>query len=165
MANKNRQKYNFTSTATDTFFSFIQFTLLLSLSGVKENISELIEYAGGFLVTFVEREGRMAGIDLSAIREIVQQIQDSPFASSTQLTIAGGITTVEDLAALDALGVEGQVVRILLLDKNLPLVLYLFMLQGMALYTGRIGLAEGMIASLKSDRADGLFPTLVTDVV
>jgi phosphoribosylformimino-5-aminoimidazole carboxamide ribonucleotide (ProFAR) isomerase len=45
----------------------------------------------------------------------VQEVQKTPFARSTQITIAGGITTEADLAALDALGVEGQVVLISLL--------------------------------------------------
>ena len=45
----------------------------------------------------------------------MQEVQKTPFARSTQITIAGGITTEADLAALDALGVEGQVVHISLL--------------------------------------------------
>jgi phosphoribosylformimino-5-aminoimidazole carboxamide ribonucleotide (ProFAR) isomerase len=45
----------------------------------------------------------------------MQEVQKTPFARSTQITIAGGITTEADLAALDALGVEGQVVPISLL--------------------------------------------------
>jgi phosphoribosylformimino-5-aminoimidazole carboxamide ribonucleotide (ProFAR) isomerase len=31
-----------------------------------------VEYAGGFLVTFVEREGRLAGIDIPAIQELIE---------------------------------------------------------------------------------------------
>lgn len=67
------------------------------------------EYAAGFLVTFVEREGQMAGIDIPAIKELVSEIKKGEFGSNTQLTIAGGVTTLDDLRALDALGVEGQV--------------------------------------------------------
>jgi phosphoribosylformimino-5-aminoimidazole carboxamide ribonucleotide (ProFAR) isomerase len=38
---------------------------------VKDCIRDLVEYAGGFLITFVEREGRLAGIDIPAIEELV----------------------------------------------------------------------------------------------
>ncbi|ELR11500.1 histidinol dehydrogenase [Acanthamoeba castellanii str. Neff] len=110
---------------------------------VKDCIRDLVEYAGGFLITFVEREGRLAGIDIPAIEELVAEVQKTPFARSTQITIAGGITTEADLAALDALGVEGQV--------------------GMALYTGRMDLGDSVGALLRSDRPDGLFPTVVAD--
>lgn len=33
----------------------------------------------------------------------------------------------------------------------------------MALYTGHMNLADGIIAPLTSDRPDGLFPTVVVD--
>jgi len=33
----------------------------------------------------------------------------------------------------------------------------------MALYTGRMELADAIVAPLKSDRPDGLFPTIVVD--
>ena len=49
----------------------------------------------------------------------------------------------QDIAAMTAIGVDVQV--------------------GMALYTGAFDLAEGFCASLKSDRADGLWPTIVAD--
>ncbi len=38
---------------------------------MKDCIRDLVEYAGGFLITFVEREGRLAGIDIPAIEELV----------------------------------------------------------------------------------------------
>jgi len=110
---------------------------------VKDCIRELAPYAGGFLITFVEREGRMAGIDLVAIEELIEELQSTPFGKNTQITIAGGITTEADLAALDDLGVEGQV--------------------GMALYTGRIDLGDAISATLRSDRPDGLFVTVIAD--
>ena len=87
--------------------------------GIVERMAELRPYVGGVLVTFVEREGRLGG------------------------TIAGGVTTAEDVAALDKLGADAQV--------------------GMALYTGRLSLAQGFAAPLISDRADGLWPTVVCD--
>lgn len=104
---------------------------------VFEQIGLLRDLVGGFLVTFVEREGRMAGIDLDAVRAIVDA------AGEARVTIAGGVTTPEDVAALDALGADAQV--------------------GMALYTGRLSLAAAIAAPLVSDRPDGLYATVVTD--
>jgi phosphoribosyl-ATP pyrophosphohydrolase len=100
-------------------------------------IGELRPLCGGFLVTFVEREGHMAGTDLARAEAVVVA------AGDTRVTIAGGITTAEEIAALDRIGADAQV--------------------GMALYTGRIGLAEAVAAVLVSDRIDGLWPTVVTD--
>ena len=39
---------------------------------VLDRLVELREHVGGFLVTFVEREGRMGGIDLEACRRVVE---------------------------------------------------------------------------------------------
>ncbi len=100
-------------------------------------IGELRPLCGGFLVTFVEREGHLAGTDLARAEAVVAAAGDTP------VTIAGGITTAEEIAALDRIGADAQV--------------------GMALYTGRIGLAETVAAVLVSDRIDGLWPTVVAD--
>jgi phosphoribosyl-AMP cyclohydrolase / phosphoribosyl-ATP pyrophosphohydrolase len=105
--------------------------------GVLERITELRGLVGGFLVTFVEREGRLQGTDLAFAREI------RAAAGDAAVTIAGGITTPEEIAELDRLGCDAQV--------------------GMALYTGRLGLAEAFAAPLRSDRPDGLWPTVVVD--
>jgi len=105
--------------------------------GVLERIAELRDLVGGFLVTFVEREGRLQGTDLDFAREI------RAAAGDAAVTIAGGITTAEEVAALDRLGCDAQV--------------------GMALYTGKLGLTEAFAAPLGSDRPDGLWPTVVVD--
>jgi phosphoribosyl-ATP pyrophosphohydrolase/phosphoribosyl-AMP cyclohydrolase len=105
--------------------------------GVLERIAELRDLVGGFLVTFVEREGRLAGTDM----EFARRIREA--AGAAPVTIAGGITTAEEVAALDRLGCDAQV--------------------GMALYKGQLGLAEAFAAPLASDRADGLWPTVVVD--
>ena len=105
--------------------------------GVLERVRELAPHVGGFLVTFVEREGRMQGTDLDAVRAIVEAAGDA------RVTIAGGVTTVEEVAELDRLGADAQV--------------------GMALYSGRMDLGEALAAPLVSDRPDGLFPTVVCD--
>jgi phosphoribosyl-ATP pyrophosphohydrolase len=104
---------------------------------IADRMRELRELAGGFLVTFVEREGRMEGTALERVAELVAAAGDA------RVTIAGGVTTAAEVAALDRLGADAQV--------------------GMALYTGRLGLAEAFSAPLRSDRADSLWPTLVVE--
>jgi phosphoribosyl-AMP cyclohydrolase / phosphoribosyl-ATP pyrophosphohydrolase len=105
--------------------------------GVLERIAELRDLVGGLLVTFVEREGRLQGTDLAFAKEI------RAAAGAAEVTIAGGITTADEIAELDRLGCDAQV--------------------GMALYTGRLGLAEAFTAPVRSDRPDGLWPTIVVD--
>ena len=104
---------------------------------VVDRMRELSGLAGGILATFVEREGRMGGIDLEWVKALAEA------AGGARLTAAGGVTTGEDVAALDQLGVDAQV--------------------GMALYTGRLPLADAFAAPLVSDRPDGLWPTVVVD--
>lgn len=104
---------------------------------VEERIHELEDLVGGFLVTFVEREGRMQGIDLAEVERIVTA------ASPVRVTAAGGVTTTQELAAIDRLGADAQV--------------------GMAIYSGRLELAEAFLAPATSDRPDGLWPTVVVD--
>lgn len=102
-----------------------------------DRMRELAPLVGGFLVTFVEREGRLGGTDL----DFARQLRDA--AGDCRLTVAGGVTTVDEIAQLDRLGIDAQV--------------------GMALYTGRMHLADAIAAPLTSDRPDGLWPTVVCD--
>jgi len=105
--------------------------------GVVERMHELRDLVGGFLVTFVEREGRMQGTALDKVAELNEAAGDA------KLTIAGGVTSLEELAELDRLGVDAQV--------------------GMALYTGHMDLGDAIVASMRSDREDGLWATVVVD--
>ena len=104
---------------------------------IEESMAELRDYVGGFLVTFVEREGRLGGTDLGRVRSIVEAAGDA------RVTIAGGVTTSEEVAALDGMGADAQV--------------------GMALYTGALTLGDAFAAPLRSDRSDGLIATVVVD--
>ncbi len=104
---------------------------------VIDRMRELSGLVGGFLVTFVEHEGRMQGLDLEQVKVLREAAGDA------RLTIAGGVTTTGDVAAIDRAGCEAQV--------------------GMALYTGRLPLADAFAAPLVSDRPDGLWPTVVVD--
>jgi phosphoribosyl-ATP pyrophosphohydrolase len=92
---------------------------------------------GSFLVTFGEREGRLGGVDLEAARRVIEEAADTP------VTVAGGVTTTDEVAALDRMGADAQV--------------------GMALYTDRMALGDAVAAPLVSDRPDGLWPTVVVD--
>ena len=76
-----------------------------------EAVRILEPWCDEFLYTHVDTEGLMRGTDLDAIRAVRQ-------ATSRRVTAAGGITTREDIDALDADGVDAVV--------------------GMAIYTGRL---------------------------
>lgn len=105
--------------------------------GLLESVERFRGLCGGFLVTFVEREGRMGGTDLEFARQVVTA------AGEARVTIAGGVTTAGEIAELDGIGADAQV--------------------GMALYTGALSLAAAFAAPLTSDRGDGLWPTVVVD--
>jgi len=105
--------------------------------GIVERIDELRDLVGGFLVTFVEREGRMQGIDLDEVGRIVTA------ARGVRVTAAGGVTTTDEIAALDRLGADAQV--------------------GMAIYSGKLDLVDAFLAPVRSDRPDGLWPTVIVD--
>lgn len=106
-------------------------------TGVLERIQQLRGLCGGFLVTFVEREGRLAGTDIERAATVIEA------ASPARVTIAGGVTTPAEVAALDRMGADAQV--------------------GMALYRGQLTLAGSLAAMMHSDRPDGLWPTVVVD--
>jgi len=104
---------------------------------VCQRLRELAPLVGGFLVTLVEHEGRLGGL----ARERIPALRAA--AGNVPLTIAGGITTADDVAFLDRAGCDAQV--------------------GMALYTGKLELAEAFLAPVTSERPDGLVPTVVVD--
>ncbi|MCB9680100.1 MAG: phosphoribosyl-ATP diphosphatase [Alphaproteobacteria bacterium] len=107
-------------------------------ASIEERMAALRPHVGGFLITFVEREGRLGGTDMARVAPLVAAAGDA------RITFAGGVTTAEEVAALDRLGADAQV--------------------GMALYTGRLHVADAFSAVLRSDRPDGLWPTVVVDV-
>jgi phosphoribosylformimino-5-aminoimidazole carboxamide ribonucleotide (ProFAR) isomerase len=81
----------------------------------EEVLHSLEPYCGGFLCTYVDKEGMMQGTDLDWFRRLRR-------ATSLELTAAGGITTLDDVRALEAMGVHAAL--------------------GMAIYTGRLKLEE-----------------------
>ena len=104
---------------------------------IEERIAELRDHVGGFLVTFVEREGRMVTMDMDRCRALKELCGDVP------LTVAGGLSTVEEVAELDAMGIDVQV--------------------GMALYTRKIDYIDCVLSPIKKRLPDQLWPTVVAD--
>ena len=78
-------------------------------------IRNLEPFVGGFLYTHVDREGLMRGTDVAAIKAIRS-------ATSLPFTAAGGISSWDEVQALEAAGIDAVV--------------------GMAIYTGRMNPAD-----------------------
>jgi len=81
----------------------------------EQVLGSLQPFCSGFLCTYVDREGMLQGTDLEWFRRLRQ-------ATALELTAAGGITTMEEVTALLAMGVHAAL--------------------GMAIYTGRLPLSE-----------------------
>jgi len=78
-------------------------------------VPQLEPYCAEFLCTFVDREGTMTGTDLDWFRRLRA-------VTALPITAAGGIHTIEEIRALAALGIHAAL--------------------GMAVYTGKLSLAE-----------------------
>ena len=102
----------------------------------EDVLQEMGSRCSAFLYTQVEKEGMMEGLDRERVSRIVK-------ASPVPVTVAGGITTVEDIRFLADLGASGQI--------------------GMAIYTGKLNLADCMLARCDFEKAP-LIPTVVQDV-
>jgi phosphoribosyl-ATP pyrophosphohydrolase/phosphoribosyl-AMP cyclohydrolase len=97
--------------------------LLQAAKAVEPYVSEV-------LFTCVEREGTMTGIDFSAVRNLREKI-------NCQITVAGGVSTLNEITEISALGCDVQL--------------------GMALYKGKINLADAFIASLNWKKGETCF--------
>ena len=97
----------------------------------------LAAYCDEFLFTVVDREGMLGGTDLEAVRQVVQ-------ATDNHVVAAGGITTVAEVVALDEMGASCQL--------------------GMAIYTGRLDLADAYLALLDWQKVGGMLPVVTQDV-
>ena len=85
-------------------------TLPVDILDVVEELNSLP--LGGLLVTAVHKEGQLAGTDLPLMEDVVE-------ASSFPVYASGGVTSMQDLRALEYRGLAGAVI-------------------GMALYTGAL---------------------------
>jgi phosphoribosyl-ATP pyrophosphohydrolase/phosphoribosyl-AMP cyclohydrolase len=90
-------------------------------------------YASELLFTGVDREGTMTGIDIAPVEVLRASV-------SCSITAAGGVSTLAEIEALAALGCDVQL--------------------GMALYTGKISLADAFAASLNWKKAGALLPVI-----
>ena len=81
----------------------------------EEVIKQLEPYCSGFLCTYVDKEGMMQGTDLGWFSRLRA-------TTELEITAAGGITTLEDIKALEDLKIHAAV--------------------GMAIYTGRLDLTS-----------------------
>jgi phosphoribosylformimino-5-aminoimidazole carboxamide ribonucleotide (ProFAR) isomerase len=70
-------------------------------SSVFDKIEELKPFVSGFLVTFVETEGSMKGINLEQVEKLAKAV-----GKKHELTVAGGITTVEEIKTIAGLNVR-----------------------------------------------------------
>ena len=101
-----------------------------------ELIKKLEMYCSGFLFTNVDREGLMKGLDFGIVKRLKS-------LTKNRLTVAGGITSVDDIKRLEEIGADSQI--------------------GMALYTGKIKLNEAFVSVLDFRKGRGLIPTIVQD--
>lgn len=102
----------------------------------EQMLYELEGYCSEFLFTNVNQEGLMQGIDFMKICELRNATQNN-------FTVAGGITTIDDVRNIESIKANAQI--------------------GMALYTGKINLREAFIALLDFDKNNGLIPTIVQE--
>jgi phosphoribosyl-ATP pyrophosphohydrolase/phosphoribosyl-AMP cyclohydrolase len=103
----------------------------------RERAYRLRDYCGGFLWTNVDREGMLAGADLDYARSLREELDD------VQLTVAGGIASIEEVRELDRIGIDAQL--------------------GMAIYTGVFDPVDAFCALADFSRGGGLLPTIVCD--
>lgn len=81
----------------------------------EQVVHRLEPFCGGFLCTYVDKEGMLQGTDLDWFRRLRA-------ATKHEITAAGGITTMDDIRELSGLGIHCAL--------------------GMAIYTGRLDLKE-----------------------
>lgn len=102
---------------------------------IVDIIPELAKNCGEFLYTQVNNEGMMNGIDKARISAVVK-------ASPIAITVAGGITSYQDLQWINKLGANSQI--------------------GMAIYSGKLSLNQALISLVDFTKIK-LVPTIVQD--
>jgi len=91
------------------------------------------EWASELLFTCIEREGTMTGTDTEQVKKLKKAV-------SSRITVAGGVSAPEEIEILAAMGCDVQL--------------------GMALYTGKIALADAFIRSLNWMKGNGKLPLI-----
>jgi len=103
---------------------------------VIDIIANLAQHCGEFLYTQVKNEGMMGGIDKQRIEQVIG-------ASPIPVTVAGGISSYQDLQWINRKGANSQI--------------------GMAIYSGAMQLHQAFACLLDFDKMP-LIPTIVQDV-
>lgn len=103
---------------------------------VLDLIPELSNNCAEFLYTQVEKEGLLQGLDRERIEGVLK-------TSKVPVTIAGGISTLDDIEWFTQYGANGQI--------------------GMSIYTGALSLNDCFLSQLDFNKAP-LIPTIVQDV-
>ncbi len=103
-----------------------------------QRITEIKDLVGGILLVDVDKVGTQSGFDKSFVEQAI-----AAAGKRTPVTVAGGIFTTEQIAELDKMGADAQV--------------------GKALHSGKLNLADAIVAPIKTDRPDGLWATVVAD--
>ncbi len=102
-----------------------------------EGAKQAEQWASELLFTCVEREGCMTGIDMSLVTQLREAV-------SCRLVVAGGVSSVEEIAALEKIGCDVQL--------------------GMALYTGKVALEDAFVSCLNwvkaEENSNGLIPVI-----
>jgi phosphoribosyl-ATP pyrophosphohydrolase len=102
---------------------------------IVDIIPKLAKNCSEFLYTQVKNEGMMAGIDKKRITQVIK-------ASPVAVTVAGGISSYEDLQWINNKGANSQI--------------------GMAIYSGAMQLDKALLCLVDFDKMD-LIPTIAQD--
>ncbi len=102
---------------------------------IVDIIPKLAQNCGEFLYTQVKNEGMMGGIDKVRIEQVIK-------ASPIPVTVAGGISSYEDLQWINKKGANSQI--------------------GMAIYSGAMQLDKAFMSLVDFDKMD-LIPTIAQD--
>lgn len=94
---------------------------------VVEGARAVEPYCSELLFTCVEREGTMTGIDMGLVKRLREAVK-------CRLVVAGGVSTLDEVVALERLGCDVQL--------------------GMALYTGKVALKDAFVECLNWDKVD-----------
>jgi len=94
---------------------------------VGEGARAVEPYCSELLFTCVEREGTMTGIDMGLVTRLREAVK-------CRLVVAGGVSTLDEVVALERLGCDVQL--------------------GMALYTGKVALKDAFVECLNWDKVD-----------
>lgn len=95
------------------------------------------QYCSELLWTCVEKEGCMQGTNMQAAKELREAV-------NCKVVVAGGVSTVEEIAELERLGCDVQL--------------------GMALYTNKVSLKDSFMECLDWKKVDGMVPVIAQSV-